>query len=87
MMEHGNSNFREKVALTCRILFHNGHDSGLAGQITARSDDPATFITQRLGLRFDEIAPDNLLVVDKHLNVVGRQGDAKPSFIGRTVIS
>ena len=27
---------RQKVALTCRALFDVGHDSGLAGQITAR---------------------------------------------------
>ncbi len=27
---------RQKLALTCRILFENGHDSGLAWQITAR---------------------------------------------------
>ena len=26
---------RQKLALTCRILFDNGHDSGLAGQINA----------------------------------------------------
>ena len=28
---------RQKLALTCRILFDGGHDSGLAGQITARA--------------------------------------------------
>ena len=31
----------QKLALTCRILFDNGHDSGLAGQITARAEKPA----------------------------------------------
>ena len=35
---------REKVALTCSILFEQGHDSGLAGQImiditTRRQDE------------------------------------------------
>ena len=29
---------RQKVALTCRALFDGGHDSGLAGQITARAE-------------------------------------------------
>ena len=38
----------QKLALTCRILFDNGHDSGLAGQITARGSDRSTFYTQRL---------------------------------------
>lgn len=32
---------RQKLALTCRILFENGHDSGLAGQITARGRNRA----------------------------------------------
>ena len=43
---------RDKLALTCRILFDGGHDSGLAGQITARGTEPHTFYTQRLGLGF-----------------------------------
>lgn len=72
---------REKVALTCRILFDNGHDSGLAGQITARGERPGTFITQRLGLGFDEIAPANLLLVDEHLSVL--EGDGMPNPANR----
>src|SRR5690625_6636362 len=46
---------KEKLALTCRILFDGGHDSGLAGQITARGNEPSTYYTQQLGLGFDEI--------------------------------
>ena len=46
---------RQKLALTCRILFDHGHDAGLAGQITCRSENEETFITQRFGLGFDEI--------------------------------
>jgi L-fuculose-phosphate aldolase len=59
---------RQKVALTCRALFDGGHDSGLAGQITARAEQPGTFYTQRLGLGFDEITAGNLLLVDEDLN-------------------
>ncbi|HNO75356.1 MAG TPA: aldolase [Nitrosomonas mobilis] len=69
----------EKVALTCRILFDNGHDSGLAGQITARGDLPGTFITQRLGLGFDEIGVGNLLLVDENLQVLDGAGVANPA--------
>lgn len=47
---------RQKLALTCRILFDNGHDSGLAGQITARADQPDAFLTQRLGLGLMKLA-------------------------------
>lgn len=70
---------RQKVALTCRALFDAGHDSGLAGQITARAEQPATFYTQRLGLGFDEITEDNLLVVDEDLNVLAGSGMANPA--------
>ena len=70
---------RQKLALTCRILFDNGHDSGLAGQITARTGQPGAFYTQRLGLGFDEISEDNLLRVDEDLNVLEGDGMANPA--------
>lgn len=70
---------RQKLALTCRILFDNGHDSGLAGQITARSDQSGAFLTQRLGLGFDEISEANLLLVDEHLQVISGEGMPNPA--------
>ncbi|MGW0161274.1 aldolase [Mycobacterium sp. NPDC003323] len=70
---------REKVALTCRALFDAGHDSGLAGQITARAEEPGTYYTQRLGLGFDEITAGNLLLVDEDLNVLDGSGMANPA--------
>ena len=70
---------RQKVALTCRALFDAGHDSGLAGQITARAEAPGTYYTQRLGLGFDEITEDNLLLVDEDLNVLEGAGMANPA--------
>lgn len=70
---------RQKVALTCRALFDAGHDSGLAGQITARAEQPGTYFTQRLGLGFDEITEDNLLLVDEDLNVLQGGGMANPA--------
>ena len=76
--EHGPTT-RQKVALTCRVLFDAGHDSGLAGQITARAEQPGTYYTQRLGLGFDEITAGNLLVVDEDLNVVDGDGMANPA--------
>lgn len=72
-------NLRQKLALLCRILYENGHDSGLAGQITARAAKPGTFLTQRLGLGFDEITASNLLVVDENLNVLEGSGMANPA--------
>jgi L-fuculose-phosphate aldolase len=70
---------REKIALTCRALFDAGHDSGLAGQITARAEAPGTYYTQRLGLGFDEITAGNLLLVDEDLNVLEGDGMANPA--------
>jgi L-fuculose-phosphate aldolase len=69
----------QKLALTCRILFDNGHDSGLAGQITARGTDRSSFYTQRLGLGFDEISAENFLLVDEHLTVLEGKGMANPA--------
>ncbi len=70
---------REKLALTCRILFDAGHDSGLAGQITARADQPNTYYTQQLGLGFDEITASNLLLVDQDLQLIDGKGMPNPA--------
>lgn len=70
---------RQKLALTCRALFDAGHDSGLAGQITARAEADGTYYTQRLGLGFDEITDGNLLLVDEDLNVLEGDGMANPA--------
>lgn len=69
----------QKLALTCRILFDNGHDSGLAGQITARGEQPGTYLTQRLGMGFDEICARNLLLVNENLEVLEGDGMANPA--------
>ena len=69
----------QKLALTCRILFDNGHDSGLAGQITARNEKIGTYLTQRLGLGFDEICASNLLLVNEDLEVIEGDGMANPA--------
>ena len=57
----------QKQALTCGILFENGHDFGLAGQSTARGAETGTYLTQRLGLGLDEFRESNLWVVKKVL--------------------
>ncbi len=72
-------NTTEKLALTCRILFDAGHDSGLAGQITARASEPNCYYTQQLGLGFDEISASNLLLVDQDLNRLSGQGMPNPA--------
>jgi L-fuculose-phosphate aldolase len=70
---------REKLALTCRILFDGGHDSGLAGQITSRAETEDTFYTQPFGYGFDEITPSNLLLVDHDLKTIDGAGIPNPA--------
>lgn len=70
---------QQAIAMTCQILFAYGHDSGLAGQITARAKNPGTYWTQRLGLGLDEMRADNLLLVDEDLNVLQGEGMPNPA--------
>ncbi|MEN5172278.1 aldolase [Acinetobacter higginsii] len=79
LIQEVNYSDRQKLALTCRILFDHGHDAGLAGQITCRAEQENTFITQRFGLGFDEITAANLLVVDQDLKPLDQQGMANPA--------
>jgi len=70
---------RQKLALACRILAMEGHDSGLAGQLTARGPRPNTYYMLRFGLGLDEIAAGNLLLVDDDMKVLEGEGVPNPS--------
>jgi L-fuculose-phosphate aldolase len=70
---------KQKLALACRILAMEGHESGLAGQLTARGPKPGTYYALRFGLGLDEITAGNLLLVDDDLNVVEGEGMPNPS--------
>jgi L-fuculose-phosphate aldolase len=70
---------KQKLALACRILAMEGHDSGLAGQLTARGPTPGTYYMLRFGLGLDEAAAGNLLLVDDDLNVIEGEGMPNPS--------
>lgn len=69
----------EKLALACRMLAADGHDSGLAGQLTTRGADPGTYWMLRFGLGFDEATADGLLLVDDDLRVLHGDGMPNPS--------
>lgn len=70
---------REKLAITSRVLYDGGHDSGLAGQITARGLEAGTYYTQRLGMGFDEISVSNILLVNEDLEVLEGHGMPNPA--------
>jgi L-fuculose-phosphate aldolase len=70
---------REKVALACRILAGQGHESALAGQLTARADQPGTYWMLSFGLGFEEAAKSNIVRVDDDLNIIEGEGMPNPS--------
>ena len=57
----------ELLAACCRILAAEGHESGLAGQVTARADKPRTWWTLEFGYGFDEARADRMVLVDEDL--------------------
>jgi len=56
------------------ILADEGHESGLAGQLTARGPRDGTFWTLPLGLAFDEAEEASWLLIDEALNVLEGNG-------------
>ena len=67
----------EKMALTCRMLGQEGHESGIAGQITARGDASGTYLTLGFGIGFDEARSRDLVTVNNDLHVI--EGDVAPN--------
>jgi L-fuculose-phosphate aldolase len=59
---------REALAAACRILASEGHESGLAGQVTARAEKPDTWWTLKFGYGFEEATPERMVLVDEDLN-------------------
>lgn len=70
---------RQKMALSCRILAAEGHESALAGQITARGDKPGTYWMLSFGLGFDEAQASNIVLCDDDLNLLEGDGMVNPS--------
>jgi L-fuculose-phosphate aldolase len=61
---------REALALACRILAREGHESGLAGQVTARAKPPARWWTLQFGYGFEEATAERMVLVDEDLKAV-----------------
>jgi L-fuculose-phosphate aldolase len=57
----------ELLATACRILAAEGHESGLAGQVTARGEKPNTWWTLEFGYGFDEATAGRMVLVDEDL--------------------
>jgi L-fuculose-phosphate aldolase len=72
-------NIRQKIALSCQILANEGHESALAGQITARGEKPGTYWMLSFGLGFDEARASNIVLCDDDLNLLDGEGMVNPS--------
>jgi L-fuculose-phosphate aldolase len=57
----------EALAACCRILAAEGHESGLAGQVTARAKKPGTWWTLQFGYGFEEATAKRMVLVDEDL--------------------
>ena len=57
----------ELLAACCRILGKENHESGLAGQVTARAEKPGTWWTLEFGYGFDEATAARMVLVDEDL--------------------
>jgi L-fuculose-phosphate aldolase len=64
----------ESLAACCRILAHEGHESGLAGQVTARAEVPGTWWTLQFGYGFEEATPERMVLVDEDLQPLSAKG-------------
>lgn len=65
---------RPRLTRTAWILADEGHESGLAGQLTARGPGEGTFWTLPLGLAFDEASDASWLLIDDTLAVLEGEG-------------
>jgi L-fuculose-phosphate aldolase len=65
---------RATLSRSAWILADEGHESGLAGQLTARGPQPATYWTLPLGLAFDEASTPAWLLIDGELSVLAGDG-------------
>lgn len=66
----------EKMALACRMLAADGHETIVPGLIGVRTAEPDVFLTLPMGIGFEEVRPSSILTIDKDLKVL--RGNGKP---------
>jgi len=62
----------ELLAACCRILGKENHESGLAGQVTARADQPGSWWTLQFGYGFEEASAERMVLVSCDPAAAGR---------------
>lgn len=78
-LEKPDLNIRQQLTVAARMMALEGHDAGVAGQITAKAELPGTYWTLRLGLGFDEATPSRFLLVDEDLKTLEGTGHPNPA--------
>jgi L-fuculose-phosphate aldolase len=68
------TDLRHVLTSSALILADEKHESGLAGQITARGPDANTYWTLPLGLSFDEATPASWLLIDDEMRLLEGEG-------------
>lgn len=66
----------EKMALACRMLAADGHETIVPGLIAVRTAEPDVFLTLPMGIGFEEVRPSHILTIDAGLKVL--RGNGKP---------
>lgn len=61
---------KAELALACRILAAEGMGDYIWGHVSARGEEPGTFWLKGAGLGLEEIAPDDLVLLDLEGNVL-----------------
>ena len=74
---------RHALTRTAWILADEGHESGLAGQLTARGSQPGTVWTLPLGLAFEEATEAAWLLIDDSMQVLDGEGFVSASGVVR----
>jgi L-fuculose-phosphate aldolase len=71
----------QKLALACRILATDGHDTIVPGLVLMRTEEPGVFLTLPMGVGFEEVRPGDILTVDQDLDVRSGKGEP-PKAVG-----
>ncbi len=66
----------EKMALACRMLAADGHETIVPGLIAVRTAQPDVYLTLPMGIGFEEVRPSSILTVGEDLKVL--HGHGKP---------
>lgn len=71
----------EALALACRILAADGHDTVVPGLVSVRTAEPDVFLTLPMGIGFEEVRPGDILTVNGSLDVLAGKGEP-PKAVG-----